>query len=207
MQFAVKTQTPVASTLLGLGAFPASHPLSLGMMGMHGEAYANLAIQNSDLILAFGMRFDDRVTGTLKTYAPKAKKIHIEIDPSELHKNVYVDVPLVGDLKTVLSDLIPLVDEYDHDEWLEEINGWKNEVDSRSIMNWEEDGKLYVAHLDRRYLEGNRRRRDRDHGRGSAPDVGGAILCSGKTESLDHFGRRRDDGLWSSLGDRCVVRA
>jgi acetolactate synthase-1/2/3 large subunit len=147
MQFAVKTQTPVASTLLGLGAFPASHSLSLGMMGMHGEAYTNMAIQTSDLILAFGMRFDDRVTGTLKTYAPKAKKIHIEIDPSEIHKNVFVDVPLVGDLKTVVSDLIPLVDEYDHDEWLDEINGWKNEVDSRSIMNWEEDGKLYVAHL------------------------------------------------------------
>jgi acetolactate synthase-1/2/3 large subunit len=147
MQFAVKTQTPVASTLLGLGAFPASHPLSLGMMGMHGEAYTNLAIQNSDLILAFGMRFDDRVTGTLKTYAPKAKKIHIEIDPSEIHKNVYVDVPLVGDLKTVLRDLIPLVDEYDHEEWKQEINAWKEEVDSRSIMNWEEDGKLYVSHL------------------------------------------------------------
>ena len=147
MQFAVKTQIPVSSTLLGLGAFPASHPLSLGMMGMHGEAYANLAIQNSDLILAFGMRFDDRVTGTLKTYAPKAKKIHIEIDPSEIHKNVFVDVPLVGDVKTVVSDLIPLVDEYDHDAWLQEIDGWKNEVDSRSIMNWEDDGKLYVAHL------------------------------------------------------------
>jgi acetolactate synthase-1/2/3 large subunit len=147
MQIAVKTQTPVASTLLGLGAFPASHPLSLGMMGMHGEAYTNLAIQNSDLILAFGMRFDDRVTGTLKTYAPKAKKIHIEIDPSEIHKNVYVDVPLVGDLKTVLRDLIPLVDEYDHEEWKQEINVWKDEVDSRSIMNWEEDGKLYVSHL------------------------------------------------------------
>ncbi|HET9911315.1 MAG TPA: biosynthetic-type acetolactate synthase large subunit [Anaerolineales bacterium] len=148
LQFAVKTQTPVASTLLGLGAFPASHPLSLGMMGMHGEAYANMAIQNSDLILAFGMRFDDRVTGTLKTYAPKAKKIHVEIDPSELHKNVYADVPLVGDLKTVMRDLIPLVDEYDHDEWLDQVNEWKNEVDSRSIMNWkDDDGKLQVAHL------------------------------------------------------------
>jgi len=147
MQFATKTQTPVASTLLGLGAFPASHPLSLGMMGMHGEVHTNLAIQNSDLILAFGMRFDDRVTGTLKTYAPKAKKIHIEIDPSEVHKNVFVDVPLVGDLKTVVNDLIPLVDEYDHDEWLNEINEWKKEADARSIMNWDEDGKLYVAHL------------------------------------------------------------
>ena len=147
MHFAVKTQTPVASTLLGLGAFPASHPLALGMMGMHGEVHTNLAIQNSDLILAFGMRFDDRVTGTLKTYAPRAKKIHIEIDPSEIHKNVFVDVPLVGDLKTVLCDLIPLVDEYDHDEWKQEINGWKAEADARSIMNWEDDGKLHAAHM------------------------------------------------------------
>lgn len=147
MQFAVKTQTPVASTLLGLGAFPASHELSLGMMGMHGEAHTNMAIQNSDLILAFGMRFDDRVTGTLKTYAPKAKKIHVEIDPTEIHKNVFVDVPLVGDLKNVLTDLIPLVDEYDHDEWKEEIGAWKAEAEARSIMNWEADGKLHAAHM------------------------------------------------------------
>src|SRR5258706_13761493 len=132
MNFAVKTNTPVASTLLGLGAFPASHPLSLGMMGMHGEVHTNLAIQNSDLILAFGMRFDDRVTGTLKTYAPGARKIHIEIDPSEVHKNVFVDVPLVGDVKAVVSDLLPLVDGYDHDEWLEGINGWKYVGDCRS---------------------------------------------------------------------------
>ncbi|MEY2820358.1 MAG: Acetolactate synthase large subunit [Chloroflexota bacterium] len=147
MQFAVRTQTPVASTLLGLGAFPASHELSLGMMGMHGEVHTNLAIQNSDLILAFGMRFDDRVTGTLKTYAPKAKKIHIEIDPAEVHKNVFADVPLVGDLKTVLRDIIPLLDEYDHEDWKNEINSWKAEADSRSIMNWDDTEKLYVAHL------------------------------------------------------------
>jgi acetolactate synthase-1/2/3 large subunit len=147
MNFAVKTQTPVASTLLGLGAFPASHELSLGMMGMHGEVHTNLAIQNADLLLAFGMRFDDRVTGTLKTYAPHAKKIHIEIDPSELHKNVAVDVPLIGNLKTVLNDLIPMVDEYDHEEWKKQISDWKAEGDSRSIMNWEPDGKLHVAHL------------------------------------------------------------
>ena len=147
MHFAVKTQTPVASTLLGLGAFPASHPLALGMMGMHGEVHTNLAIQNSDLILAFGMRFDDRVTGTLKTYAPRAKKIHIEIDPSEVHKNVAVDVPLIGDLKTVLNDLIPMVDEYDHEHWLKSIADWKAEADARSIMNWPNDDKLYVAHL------------------------------------------------------------
>ena len=147
MHFAVRTQTPVASTLLGLGAFPASHPLSLGMMGMHGEVHTNLAIQNSDLILAFGMRFDDRVTGNLKTYAPRARKIHIEIDPSEIHKNVAVDIPLVGDLNTVLTALLPLVDEYDHDEWLREIAAWKMEGEARSILNWPEDDKLYVPHL------------------------------------------------------------
>jgi acetolactate synthase-1/2/3 large subunit len=145
--FAVKTNTPVAMTLLGLGAFPASHDLSLGMMGMHGEAHCNLAIQNADLLLAFGMRFDDRVTGTLSTYAPTAKKIHIDIDPSEIHKNVKVDVPLVGDLKTVVTDLVPMVDEYEHEEWMEQIKEWKADGDARSIMAWPDDGKLHVSHL------------------------------------------------------------
>lgn len=153
MQFSVKTQTPIASTLLGLGAFPASHPLSLGMMGMHGEVHTNLAIHNSDLILAFGMRFDDRVTGNLKTYAPRAKKIQIEIDPTEVYKNVAVDVPLVGDLKTVLMDLVPMVDEYDHDEWLKEIRDWKTDADARSIMNWPYDDKLHVPHIIRAIWE------------------------------------------------------
>ncbi len=151
--FAVKTQTPVASTLLGLGAFPASHALSLGMMGMHGEAHCNLAIQNADLLLAFGMRFDDRVTGNLKSYAPGAQKIHVEIDPSEVHKNVKADVPLVGDLKTILTDLVPMVDEYDHEPWLAQIADWKTEGDERSIMYWPEDGKLYVSHLVRELWE------------------------------------------------------
>ena len=145
--FAVKTNTPVAMTLLGLGAFPASHELSLGMMGMHGEAHCNLAIQNADLLLAFGMRFDDRVTGTLSTYAPGAKKIHIDIDPSEIHKNVKVDVPLVGDLKIVLTDLVPMVDECDHEEWMQQIKEWKAEGEARSIMGWPKDGKLHVSHV------------------------------------------------------------
>jgi acetolactate synthase I/II/III large subunit len=142
---AVKTHTPVAMTLLGLGAFPASHPLSLGMMGMHGEAYCNLAIQNSDLILALGMRFDDRVTGNLRNYAPNARKIHIEIDPTEIHKNVMVDVPLVGNLKAVMRDLIPLVDEYDHESWLAQIGEWRSESQQRDILSWPHDGKLYTA--------------------------------------------------------------
>src|SRR5262249_24520185 len=109
--FAEKTGTPVSCTLLGLGGFPASHPLSLGMIGMHGEAFVNTAIQQADLLLAFGMRFDDRVTGNLKTYAPHAKKIHVEIDPSEVGKNVPVDVHLLADLRATLEALNPLVHE------------------------------------------------------------------------------------------------
>jgi acetolactate synthase-1/2/3 large subunit len=104
-QFADKIQAPVATTLLGIGSFPASHPYSLGMMGMHGEAYCNLAIQNADLIIAMGMRFDDRVTGNLRTYAPSARKIHLDIDPAEIQKNVIADVTLLGDVKTVLKSL------------------------------------------------------------------------------------------------------
>jgi len=145
--FATKTQTPVALTLLGLGGLPATHPLSLGMMGMHGEAYCNNAIQQSDLLLAFGMRFDDRVTGNLRTYAPRARKIHVEIDPSEIHKNVRVDLPLVGDLKTILADLIPLVEPGDHEEWLDEIAEWKADTEKRDIMAWPEDGLLYSSHV------------------------------------------------------------
>ncbi len=103
--FAERTSIPVALTLLGLGALPASHILNLGMMGMHGEAWVNTTIQEADLLLAFGMRFDDRVTGNLKTYAPNAKKIHVDIDPAEINKNVKVDVALVGDLRNILHEL------------------------------------------------------------------------------------------------------
>ncbi|MDX1664000.1 MAG: biosynthetic-type acetolactate synthase large subunit [Candidatus Promineifilaceae bacterium] len=145
--FATKTQTPVAMTLLGLGGLPASHPLSLGMMGMHGEAYCNNAIQQADLLLAFGMRFDDRVTGNLRTYAPRARKIHVEIDPSEVNKNVAVDVALVGDLKTVLHDLTPLVPPGDHEEWLEQIAVWKADTEQRDIQAWADDGLLYSSHV------------------------------------------------------------
>src|SRR5450432_476074 len=109
LEFIEKTGMPVASTLLGLGGFPATHPLCLGMMGMHGEAWVNQAIQESDLIIALGMRFDDRVTGKLATYAKHSKKIHVEIDPSEINKNVPVDVGIVGDLRNVIEALLPHV--------------------------------------------------------------------------------------------------
>src|ERR1035441_4667321 len=103
-----RTGIPVTLTLLGLGAFPASHPLNLGMMRMHGEAWVNHMIQEADLLIALGMRFDDRVTGNLKTYAPKARKLQVEIDPTEINKNVKVDVALIGDLREVLRELIQI---------------------------------------------------------------------------------------------------
>jgi len=145
--FAEKTETPVATTLLGLGGFPASHPLNLGMMGMHGEAFCNIAIQNADLILAFGMRFDDRVTGNLRNYAPRSQKIHVEIDPSEIDKNVAVDVSLVGDLKTVLADLLLILGKGEHRDWLADIEGWRAESRNRDIQSWPDDGKLYVPRV------------------------------------------------------------
>jgi len=145
--FAERTNIPVGLTLLGLGAFPASHPLSLGMMGMHGEAWLNTTIQEADLLIAFGMRFDDRVTGNLKTYAPNAKKIHIEIDRAEINKNVKVDVALVGDLKAVLRELLPNIKPQEHREWLAYIDRLKGDSAVRDIQNLPDNGHLYAAHV------------------------------------------------------------
>jgi acetolactate synthase-1/2/3 large subunit len=142
-----RAEIPVAMTLLGIGGFPASHPLNLGMMGMHGEAWVNTAIQEADLLLAFGMRFDDRVTGNLKTYAPKARKIHVDIDPAEINKNVRVDVALVGDLKAVLEELLPLVEPAEHRDWVRYINELKGEAAVRDIQNLPDSGHLYAAHV------------------------------------------------------------
>ena len=145
--FAERTGIPVALTLLGIGAFPASHPLNLGMMGMHGEAWVNHTIQEADLLLAFGMRFDDRVTGNLKTYAPNAKKIHVEIDPAEINKNVKVDVALVGDLREVLHELLPHVNSVDRSDWLDFIDQLKGDAAVRDIQNLPDNGHLYAAHV------------------------------------------------------------
>ncbi len=167
--FAEAHGIPVASTLLGLGSFPAAHPLHLGMMGMHGESWVNNAIQSADLLLAMGMRFDDRVTGNLAHYAPNAKKIHIDIDPSEINKNVKVDVPLIGDLKQILQTLAPLLtanpprqtspsaaaeasasrasDARQTAPWLKEINASKGTASVRDIVNLPDNGHLYAAHV------------------------------------------------------------
>ncbi|HEX6466708.1 MAG TPA: biosynthetic-type acetolactate synthase large subunit [Terriglobales bacterium] len=146
-EFVERLEAPVAVTLLGLGAFPASHPLNLGMMGMHGEAWVNTAIQEADLLIALGMRFDDRVTGNLNSYAKNAKKIHVDIDPAEINKNVKADVALVGDLREVLRELLPSLPKTSHSEWIQYINGLKGDSAVRDIQNLPDNGHLYAAHV------------------------------------------------------------
>ena len=126
-EFVEKTNIPVAMTLLGLGSFPGNHELALGMIGMHGTTYANYAANEADLIIAAGMRFDDRVTGNPQKFIPNAKIIHIDIDPAEIGKNKLIDVPIVGDLKNVLTDLNEKAPKVSHDEWLKQIKKWKKD--------------------------------------------------------------------------------
>jgi acetolactate synthase-1/2/3 large subunit len=146
-QFVHSANIPVAMTLLGIGAFPAKDPLNLGMMGMHGEAWVNHAIQEADLLIAVGMRFDDRVTGDLKTYARDARKIHIEIDRSEINKNVKVDSALVGDAREVLEALLPHVKHKEHADWLAHIRELKGDSAVRDIQGLPDNGHLYAAHV------------------------------------------------------------
>jgi acetolactate synthase-1/2/3 large subunit len=142
-----KTNIPVALTLLGLGGFPARHERSLGMMGMHGEAWVNKAIQEADLIIALGMRFDDRVTGNLKTYAPNAKKIHVELDPAEINKNVKVDLPLLGDVREILRLLLPHLGPGDCADWLAYIEELKGDSAVRDIQDLPDNGRLFAPHV------------------------------------------------------------
>ncbi len=147
LTLAERAHIPVAMTLLGIGSVPASHPLNLGMMGMHGEAWVNDAIQEADLLLALGMRFDDRVTGKLASYALNAKKIHIDIDPSELHKNVRADVAIAGDLRTVLNEWLPHVGPARHDAWLTRIGDLAGGPTVRDIKELPDDGRFCAAHV------------------------------------------------------------
>ena len=126
-ELAHMTNIPVTNTLMGLGGFPGDDPLFLGMLGMHGTQYANLAVTHCDLLIAIGARFDDRVTGKIEEFAPEATIIHIDIDPSTISKTVRVDIPIVGDVKVVLPELNKLVEKGDHDEWLAQIDQWKRE--------------------------------------------------------------------------------
>jgi len=130
-------QIPVITTLLGISCFPESHILNFGMLGMHGMAYANMAVEAADLIIAIGMRFDDRATAKVSGFAPHARIIHIDIDPAEIGKNVRVDVPIVGDVKTVLKELNKLALSAEHVDWLHQIDDWRKEHPSTEIREGE----------------------------------------------------------------------
>ncbi|MFP4176256.1 MAG: biosynthetic-type acetolactate synthase large subunit [Planctomycetota bacterium] len=136
--FARQANIPVTTTLMGLGAFPESDPLSLRMLGMHGTVYANYAIQNADLIFAVGSRFDDRVTGNLEEFAPNATIVHVDIAPTSISKSVPADIPVVGDAKQVLAQLEDMVENRDRGEWLEQIQQWKE----RFPLQYERDSDM-----------------------------------------------------------------
>jgi acetolactate synthase-1/2/3 large subunit len=143
-ELAEKAQVPVITTLLGTSSFPENHMLSLGMLGMHGLAYANMAVSNADLVIAIGMRFDDRATGVVSGFAPKASIIHIDIDPAEIGKNVRVDVPIVGDVKNVLRELNKQVTNQIHVGWIQQLEQWRQEHPSTVIRGGEELLPQYV---------------------------------------------------------------
>lgn len=143
---AERVSAPVALTLLGIGSLPADHPLNLGMMGMHGEAWVNDAVQRADLLVALGMRFDDRVTGDLREYAQHARKVHIDIDPSEFHKNVRADVAIAGDLRAVLQRLLPHVAARDGREWLDEIAAARI-LEGEPDLDADTDGPLLASNV------------------------------------------------------------
>jgi len=126
-QLAETAQIPVITTLLGIGCFPENHMLSYGMAGMHGSGYANKALDNTDLLIAIGMRFDDRVTGELAGFAGKARIIHIDLDPAEIGKNVRVTVPIVGDVKAVLQAMQKMIDTREHVDWISELEEWRKQ--------------------------------------------------------------------------------
>ncbi|RMG93239.1 MAG: biosynthetic-type acetolactate synthase large subunit [Chloroflexi bacterium] len=138
-ELAEKAQIPVATSLLGIGTFPATHPLSISWGGMHGEAYCNYALQECDVLLAVGARLDDRLTGAFETFAPKAKIIHVDLDPAEMGKNLTIDTPVVGDALLTLRALLPLVEPNEHPAWLEQIAAWKQETGYRDILAQETD--------------------------------------------------------------------
>ncbi|MEI8345330.1 MAG: biosynthetic-type acetolactate synthase large subunit [Candidatus Omnitrophota bacterium] len=149
IDLAEKTNIPCTTTLMGIGAFPGAHRLALGMLGMHGTVYANKAIFESDLVIAVGARFDDRVTGDLTKFAPKAKIVHIDIDPSGIAKSILVDVPIVGDAKNILQELIKSVGPADTVEWIAQVERWKAE----SPLRFQEDGELRPQYVIRRLCQ------------------------------------------------------
>jgi acetolactate synthase-1/2/3 large subunit len=156
-EFAEKAQIPVVTTLLGLGCFPENHILNFGWLGMHGMVHANMAVQNADIIIAIGMRFDDRATGNTSNFAPNAKIVHIDIDPTEIGKNVPVDVPIVGDIKNVLRAMLKELQVQEHVDWISLLGQWRYEHPSLEIEECDELLPQFVIHKICQATKGNAR--------------------------------------------------
>ena len=138
-QLAELANIPVSTSLLGIGTFPATHPLSISWGGMHGEAYTNYAMQECDVMFAIGARLDDRLTGAFDTFAPKAKIIHVDLDPAEMGKNITIDTPVVGDALLTLREMLPMINANEHPTWIAQIEAWKGDSSERDILSQESD--------------------------------------------------------------------
>ena len=205
------TGFPITSTLMGLGAYPASGKNWMGMLGMHGSYEANMAMHDCDVMVCIGARFDDRITGRLNAFSPNSKKIHIDIDPSSLNKNVHADIPILGDVGLVLEDMVRLwratakADKKTLYPWWEQIARWRARnsfayTNNRDvIMPQYALQRLYELTKDKRHLHHDRSR--------PAPDVGGAALRLRAAEPLDDVGRTRHHGLRPAGGARRSDRA
>ncbi len=189
LELAVKAHAPVVTTLLGKSCLPETNPLCLGMGGMHGEAYANRAVQSADVILAVGMRFDDRLTGSVAAFAPKARIIHVDIDRSEIGKNVKVELALVGDAREVLGALLPRVKAVQRTEWMEVIAAWRSESARRDILN-RDTNKLYPQYVIRQLWEATKDR----------PPIMVSDVGQNQMWEAQYFFHDRPRGLLSSGG-------
>ena len=192
IQLAEKAQIPVVPTLLGISSFPTGHYLNLGMSGMHGWAHSSLAIDQADLLISLGMRFDDRITGRIKDFAPNAKIVHVDVDPSEIDKNVKASAPVVGDLKCVLQQLLPLVESNVHIDWLRHVDSLRTQHPPLLIRQTE--GLLPQLVL-RELSEVTQGQSNHSNRRGPAPDVGGPVLRVQRTQHLDNLRRAGFHGI------------
>ena len=174
---------PTTASLMGISATPSAHPRFLGMIGMHGTFAANTAVQSCDLLFCIGARFDDRATGDLSKFAPHAAVVHIDIDPSTIGRNVKADIPIVGDARTVLEDILPLLRRPHHDEWIRQTDEWKETPAPRRRDRQREA----LPHARAEGDIGSVPRRDRLHGGRTAPDVDGAVLRLPKAEDIPHL--------------------
>ncbi len=205
IEFATADKLPVTLTVMGLGAFPAPHDQWLGMLGMHGTRTANYAMDNADLIVAVGARFDDRITGKLSEFAPRAKFVHIDVDPAEISKNVPAHIPIVGDAKDVLPKLTReyralKADPGRLDGWWKQLRAWQAEYPAglRGLGRLRDQAPVH----DRGDVRGHRGRGDHHLRRGPAPDVGRAVLPLRQATPVDQLRRARHDGLRPARRDR-----